>query len=58
MVRDLGDLANNWLPFIMYNKVSKNRYETFLCILNIEKMGEENKLDYQFQEKIKFNEYL
>jgi len=48
MVRDLGDLANNWLPFIMYNKVSKNRYETFLCILNIEKMGEENKLDYQF----------
>jgi hypothetical protein len=42
-VRDLGDLANNWLPFIMYNKVSKNRYETFLCILNIEKMGEEKK---------------
>ena len=42
-MRDLGDLANNWLPFIMYNKVSKNRYETFLCILNIEKMGEEKR---------------
>ena len=43
-MRDLGDLANEWIPFIFYNKVDYLRYETYFCLLNIEKMGSDNKL--------------
>ena len=46
MVRDLGDQANEWMPFIFYNKVEYLRYETFFCLLNIEKMAYDIKIKY------------
>jgi hypothetical protein len=46
MVRDLGDIASDWLPFILYNKAIVNRYETFLCMINVEKLNDHHKLDY------------
>ena len=55
MIRDLGDqdLSCDWLPFIMYNKNSKKRYETFLCFLNFDKLGGEEEI-----EKIDDKKYL
>lgn len=46
MVRDLGDIASDWFPFILYNNVCENRYETFLCMINVEKLNDYHKLDY------------
>jgi hypothetical protein len=55
MIRDLGDqdLSCGWLPFIMYNKVFKKRYETFLCFLNIDILGNDKEI-----EKIDDEKYL
>ncbi len=39
LTRDLADPTKDYIPFIFYQNVDTNKFEIFLCFMNVEHTG-------------------
>ncbi len=40
LTRDLADPTKDYFPFLFYQRVDENKFEIFLCFMNVENTGE------------------